>query len=169
MLWKFLTGSSRSEKSAHGGHSKGEFDDNGLALLDTMVDVIGNSWGFWRLGIGAASASSHVNTGRIAPATAQILKKYKIPAYSTQSQYELATPPEWRFFRFWLMTLPLCRCCTSKRQATAPGKRIFPASQMFWPFIKEAAREFQAEVPLRACRSCLKPSWMIWIRGSTRM
>jgi len=80
-----------AEKRAHGGHSKGEFDRDGLGLLDTLVDVLGSSWGFWRLGFSPVTAS-HVNTGRIAPATAQILKECKIPAYSTQSQLEFATP-----------------------------------------------------------------------------
>jgi uncharacterized protein (TIGR00299 family) protein len=80
-----------AEKKAHGANANGEFDPDGLGLLDTLVDVLGSSWGFWRLGLEGACASA-INTGRIAPATAQMLKNYKIPAYSTQSQYELATP-----------------------------------------------------------------------------
>jgi len=80
-----------AEKNAHGGHSKGQFDQDGLGLLDTLIDVLGSSWGFWRLGIDRMTASS-INTGRIAPATAQIIQECRIPAYSTHSQFELATP-----------------------------------------------------------------------------
>jgi len=80
-----------AEKRAHGGHSQGRFDPEGLGLLDTLVDVLGSSWGFWRMGLDSPTASS-VNTGRIAPATTQILKECRIPTYSTQSQLELATP-----------------------------------------------------------------------------
>jgi len=80
-----------AEKKAHGGNSNGGFDPEGLGLLDTLIDVLGCSWGFWRMGL-KSPVASHVNTGRIAPATAQILKECKIPAYSTQSQHELATP-----------------------------------------------------------------------------
>jgi uncharacterized protein (TIGR00299 family) protein len=80
-----------AEKKAHGGKSIGQFDPDGLGLLDTLVDVVGNAWGFWRLGLTDISVSA-INTGRIAPATAQIIKECKMPVYSAQSQFELATP-----------------------------------------------------------------------------
>jgi uncharacterized protein (TIGR00299 family) protein len=79
-----------AEARAH-GYAKGDIDLHGLGLLDTLVDVVGNSWGFCKLGLGKIQASP-MNTGRIAPATAVMLKEAKVPVYSTQSELELATP-----------------------------------------------------------------------------
>lgn len=80
----------RAEQKAHGTKSS-DWDPNGLGLLDTLVDVLGTSWGFWKLSLQSVKASA-LNTGRIAPATAALLKENTIPSYTTQSQLELATP-----------------------------------------------------------------------------
>src|SRR6185437_14724008 len=77
-----------AERRAHQSR-RDAFEPRGLGLLDTLVDVVGTSWGFWKLGL-QDIVCSPVNTGRIAPATAHILRQYHIPVYSTQSQY--ATP-----------------------------------------------------------------------------
>ncbi len=79
-----------AEREAH-GHDHGRFDPKGLGRIDTLVDVIGCSWGFWRLGIQKMSASA-LNTGRIAPATIRLLRRAKVPVYSDTSEHELATP-----------------------------------------------------------------------------
>lgn len=79
-----------AESQAH-GHGRGDFDPDGLGLLDTLVDVVGNAWGFWRLGIAEVTASP-VNTGRMAPATVHLLARNRIPAYSLELGAELATP-----------------------------------------------------------------------------
>jgi len=79
-----------AERQAH-GHDHGKFDPRGLGRLDTLVDVIGSSWGFWKLGIENVVASP-LNTGRIAPATAKLLARSKIPIFSDSSREELATP-----------------------------------------------------------------------------
>lgn len=79
-----------AERQAH-GHSKGGFDPEELGLLDTLVDVVGNSWGFWKLNLRDV-ISSPINTGRIAPATATMVQKARTPVYSTSTALELATP-----------------------------------------------------------------------------
>src|SRR5258706_15674363 len=38
-----------AESDAH-GHDPAGFDPKGLGRLDTLVDVVGCSWGFWKLG-----------------------------------------------------------------------------------------------------------------------
>lgn len=80
----------QAEKDAH-GHDHAHFDPAGLGLLDTVVDVLGCAWGFWKLGI-TKPTTSILNTGRIAPATAALLQRAKIPAYSENTAHELATP-----------------------------------------------------------------------------
>src|SRR5262249_36586793 len=45
------------------------WDPKGIGLFDTFVDVLGTSWGFWKLGIERAVVSP-VHAGRMAPATA---------------------------------------------------------------------------------------------------
>src|SRR5205814_1323883 len=55
------------------------------------VDVLGNAWSFWRLGIDDVTASP-LNTGRLAPATVHLLKRAKVPIYSQNQTVELATP-----------------------------------------------------------------------------
>ncbi len=85
-----LTGLRMAEAKAH-GHDHQRFDPKGLGRIDTLVDVIGNAWGFWRLGIQDVVASS-VNTGRIAPATRALLTRYHVPVFSDSSTQELATP-----------------------------------------------------------------------------
>lgn len=87
---EILKSLNRAEQKAHGSKSS-DWDPNGLGLLDTFVDVVGTSWGFWKLGLQPTKASS-LNTGRIAPATAALIKERAIPCYTTQSQLELATP-----------------------------------------------------------------------------
>lgn len=79
-----------AEAQAH-ERAQGEFDPQGLGRLDTLVDVVGCSWGFWRLGLSDVIASP-VNTGRLAPATAHLLKRHRVPAFSDTPEYELATP-----------------------------------------------------------------------------
>jgi uncharacterized protein (DUF111 family) len=79
-----------AERHAH-AKNRADFDPQGLGLLDTLIDVVGNSWALWKLGIQEVTASS-LNTGRVAPATASMLRKARVPVYSTQSRYELATP-----------------------------------------------------------------------------
>ncbi len=79
----------KAEAAAHRS-SQPHLDPHGLGLLDTMVDVVGNCWGFWKMGITSA-VSSRLNTGRVAPATAVMLQEHQVPIYSTSSQ-ELATP-----------------------------------------------------------------------------
>ena len=79
-----------AEQRVHGGKS-GSFDSDGLGLLDTLVDVVGCCWGFWKLGLSDVMASP-LNTGRLAPASAWMLQDRAIPAYTTDSQRELATP-----------------------------------------------------------------------------
>lgn len=79
-----------AERQAH-GRSKGEFDPNGLGLLDTLVDVVGTSWGFWKLNLNDITASP-LNTGRAAPATAVMLQASRVPVYSSNASEELATP-----------------------------------------------------------------------------
>jgi uncharacterized protein (DUF111 family) len=79
-----------AEAKAHGKKGS-DFDPKGLGRIDTLVDVIGSAWGFWKLGLHKVQAT-RLNTGRIAPATAQILKRYRIPIFSDETQYELATP-----------------------------------------------------------------------------
>jgi uncharacterized protein (DUF111 family) len=85
-----LSSLQQAEREAH-GHDHGHFDPKGLGCIDTLVDVIGCSWGFWKLGIREVTASA-LNTGRIAPATAQILARAKVPVFSDTSAQELATP-----------------------------------------------------------------------------
>jgi len=80
----------KAERKAHGA-DHGNFDPRGLGRLDTLVDVLGCSWGFWKLGISEVIASP-LNTGRIAPATAQLLARAKIPIFSDSPRQELATP-----------------------------------------------------------------------------
>jgi pyridinium-3,5-bisthiocarboxylic acid mononucleotide nickel chelatase len=80
----------QAEREAH-GHGHGQFDAKGLGRIDTLVDVVGCSWGFWKLGIRDAAASA-LNTGRIAPATARLLARAKLPVFSDTSAQELATP-----------------------------------------------------------------------------
>ena len=75
---------SRKKSHAH-------FRDRGLALLDTLVDVLGSSWGFWRMGIDQVNASP-LQTGRLAPAAAWLIQKRKIPIYRDTSRFEMATP-----------------------------------------------------------------------------
>src|SRR5437879_1902156 len=65
---EILMALTRAESQAH-GHHHGTFDPKGLGRIDTLVDVIGCSWGFWRLGIEKVMASA-VNTVRMAPHTA---------------------------------------------------------------------------------------------------
>jgi uncharacterized protein (TIGR00299 family) protein len=79
-----------AERQAH-GKKQADFDPNGLGLLDTLIDVVGNSWALWKLGIDSFTASA-LNTGRVAPATAYMLQEARVPVYSSQSRYELATP-----------------------------------------------------------------------------
>ena len=79
-----------AEAQAH-GHADAGFDPNGLGLLDTVVDVVGNAWALWRLDVKEITASP-LNTGRVAPATAALLKQAKVPVYPAQSEKELATP-----------------------------------------------------------------------------
>jgi uncharacterized protein (DUF111 family) len=85
-----LSSLQQAEREAH-GHDHGHFDPKGLGRIDTLVDVIGCSWGFWRLGIKEATASV-LNTGRIAPATARLLARAKVPVFSDTAEQELATP-----------------------------------------------------------------------------
>jgi len=85
-----LTTLESAERQAHGA-SHSSLDPQGLGLLDTLVDVVGCSWGFWKLGIESLDASA-LNTGRIAPATAVMLRESRLPIYSDQQRYELATP-----------------------------------------------------------------------------
>ena len=80
----------RAETEAH-GHDHGRFDARGLGRIDTLVDVVGSAWGFWRLGIVGATASP-INTGRIAPATTRLLTRARVPVFSDSSKLELATP-----------------------------------------------------------------------------
>jgi uncharacterized protein (DUF111 family) len=79
-----------AERDAH-GHGHARFDPRGLGRVDTLVDVIGCAWGFWKLGIHDIAASA-LNTGRIAPATSQLLSRAKVPVFSDSSVQELATP-----------------------------------------------------------------------------
>lgn len=79
----------KAEAAAH-GQSTPHLDPHGLGLIDTLVDVLGSCWGFWKLGMDAPRAS-RLNTGRLAPATAVMLRDHKVPIYST-SDRELATP-----------------------------------------------------------------------------
>jgi uncharacterized protein (DUF111 family) len=89
-----LSSLQRAEHEAHGqdhGHPHGHFDPKGLGRIDTLVDVIGFSWGFWKLGLRDVMASS-LNTGRIAPATFRLVARAKVPVYADTSAHELATP-----------------------------------------------------------------------------
>jgi pyridinium-3,5-bisthiocarboxylic acid mononucleotide nickel chelatase len=79
----------KAEAQAHG--KPGEFDPEGLGLMDTLVDVVGNSWAFWKLGL-IDPIASPINTGRIAPATAAMLRSSKVPVFSKGAENELATP-----------------------------------------------------------------------------
>jgi pyridinium-3,5-bisthiocarboxylic acid mononucleotide nickel chelatase len=79
-----------AEEEAH-GHDHGHFDPKGLGRIDTLVDVVGCSWGFWKLGIQKVSASA-LNTGRIAPATLRLLARAKVPVFSDTAEFELVTP-----------------------------------------------------------------------------
>jgi len=47
--------------------------------------------GFWKLGLRDITASA-LNTGRIAPATARLLARAKVPIFSDTAKQELATP-----------------------------------------------------------------------------
>jgi uncharacterized protein (DUF111 family) len=85
-----LSALARAESEAHGRRAVA-FDPEGLGRLDTVVDVLGCAWGFWRLGIAEATASA-LNTGRVAPATAVLLRARAIPVYASTSEFELATP-----------------------------------------------------------------------------
>jgi pyridinium-3,5-bisthiocarboxylic acid mononucleotide nickel chelatase len=87
---RILTSMEWAEARAHGG--KGDaFEPHGLGLLDTMIDVVGVSYGLWKLGIDKIE-SSHLNSGRLAPATVHLIRRYKIPTYGNSFQFELATP-----------------------------------------------------------------------------
>jgi len=90
MSLEILQALQNAERGAH-GHDHNRFDPRGLGRLDTLVDVIGCSWGFWKLGI-TDVASSTLNTGRIAPATSWLLARAKVPVFSDSSTHELATP-----------------------------------------------------------------------------
>ncbi|HVO32865.1 MAG TPA: nickel insertion protein, partial [Elusimicrobiota bacterium] len=61
-----------AEKRVHRG-ATARFDDEGLALLDTLVDVAGVIWGFWRMGFREITASAVV-TGRIPPTGARLIE-----------------------------------------------------------------------------------------------
>lgn len=87
---RILKSLKQAEAQAH-GHAHGLFDPKGLGRIDTLVDILGNAWGFWRLGIRAVVASP-VNTGRIAPATRALLSRHRVPVYSNSPHQELATP-----------------------------------------------------------------------------
>jgi pyridinium-3,5-bisthiocarboxylic acid mononucleotide nickel chelatase len=80
----------KAETQAH-RHGSGEFDPQGLGLMDTLVDVIGVCWGFWKMGITQVQASP-IRTGRVAPATAAMLKDAQVPIYTNTTATELATP-----------------------------------------------------------------------------
>lgn len=80
----------RAEAKAH-GHSHGRFDPRGLGRLDTLVDILGNAWGFWRMGISTVDASA-INTGRMPPAARAMLTEAKASVFSDSSRQELATP-----------------------------------------------------------------------------
>lgn len=90
----------QAEAAAH-GHSHREFDPNGLGRLDTLVDVIGCSWGIWRLGLHKATASA-LNTGRIAPAVSHMVRKCKVPVFSDSAELELATPTGVAILTHWV-------------------------------------------------------------------
>jgi pyridinium-3,5-bisthiocarboxylic acid mononucleotide nickel chelatase len=79
-----------AEAQAH-RNSGGAFDPDGLGLLDTLVDVVGNVWGFQRLGLIPATASA-VTTGRLAPASVHLVKRGAIPITGSSGALELATP-----------------------------------------------------------------------------
>jgi len=85
-----LTSLQSAEHKAH-GHKHGHFDPKGLGRIDTLVDVIGSAWGFWRLGLRDVRASA-LNTGRIAPAVAQLVRTSHIPIFTDSAAHELATP-----------------------------------------------------------------------------
>lgn len=79
-----------AEHKAH-GHKHGHFDPKGLGRIDTLVDIIGSAWGFWRLGLRDVQASA-LNTGRIAPAVAQLVRQRRMPIFTDSATHELATP-----------------------------------------------------------------------------
>jgi uncharacterized protein (DUF111 family) len=49
---------SRLDKAECGAHrsSSSHWETDGLGLLDTLVDVLGTSWGFWKMGISSVYA-----------------------------------------------------------------------------------------------------------------
>ncbi len=79
-----------AEAQAHGSR-KTTWDRTGLGLLDTLVDVLGTSWGFWRLGIDQVNASP-LCVARLAPAASAMLSKSMVPCIQTGSPFEIATP-----------------------------------------------------------------------------
>lgn len=79
-----------AERHAH-GHAHPAFDDEGLGLLDTLIDVVGTSWGFWKLGV-TEIQSTPVHIGRLAPAAAWLVAHHRIPVYRYEGLHELATP-----------------------------------------------------------------------------
>jgi len=80
----------QAERQAH-GTSRSSIDSHGLGLLDTLIDVVGCAWGFWKLNIREVMASP-LQTGRIAPATAVMLQQRRIPVFAGTTARELATP-----------------------------------------------------------------------------
>jgi len=85
-----LSNLQRAEREAH-GHAHGQFDSRWIGRIDTLVDIVGCAWGFWRLKIVRPLASS-VNTGRLAPASARLFARFKVPVFSDTARLELATP-----------------------------------------------------------------------------
>jgi uncharacterized protein (DUF111 family) len=59
--------------------------------MDTLVDVVGVSWGLWKLEIETVTASA-VNAGRVAPASFHLIRQFKIPVLAESPPHELATP-----------------------------------------------------------------------------
>jgi pyridinium-3,5-bisthiocarboxylic acid mononucleotide nickel chelatase len=62
-----------------------------LSSLDTIIDIVGSCVCMHLLNVGRVYCSE-INIGRVSPAALEILKDNKIPVYSNNSQFELATP-----------------------------------------------------------------------------
>jgi pyridinium-3,5-bisthiocarboxylic acid mononucleotide nickel chelatase len=79
-----------AENQAH-GHPSTVFDPQGLGLLDTLVDVVGNAWAISHFEDATLRASA-VHGGRLAPASVHLAKRFKIPLHGQSFSHELATP-----------------------------------------------------------------------------
>lgn len=79
-----------AESKVH-GVPRGHVHFHELNSIDTLIDAAGACLAVELLGIDTV-LSSPLNTGRPAPASLEIIKKFAVPVYSDNHRFELSTP-----------------------------------------------------------------------------